>query len=115
MLSELGRGQSVVLTLQRNWLVCSAVGWVSEIQTREEMHDIVAKLRGWRAESERAGEPFGICAALRDGFTAEHYREMEDLGVTQLITVPWLLQGMTEDDVEKKCEAIASFANEFIR
>lgn len=90
-------------------------GWVSEIQSRAEMHAIVGRLRDWRAESQRAGEPFGICAALRDGFTAEHYREMEDLGVTQLITVPWLLQGMTEDDVVRKCEAIARFAGEFIR
>lgn len=90
-------------------------GWVSEIQDRAEVHDIVAKLRAWRAESERAGEPFGLCVALRDGFTPEHHREMEDLGVTQLITVPWLVEGLTEDDVGKKCDAIHRFGDATIR
>ncbi len=90
-------------------------GWVSEINTRDEIRTIAGKLHAWRAESERAEQPFGICAALRDGFTAEHYREMADVGVTQLITVPWLISGMTDDDVEKKCDTIRRFADEFIR
>jgi hypothetical protein len=40
---------------------------------------------------------------------------MADVGVTQLITVPWLLYGMTDDDVGKKCDAIKRFGDEFIR
>jgi hypothetical protein len=90
-------------------------GWVSEINTRDEIRQIAGKLADWRAGSERAGLPFGICAALRDGFTLDHYREMTDLGVTQIVTVPWLLQGMVEDDVDKKCDAIRRFADEYIR
>ena len=38
-----------------------------------------------------------------------------DLGVTQLITVPWLLYGVSDDDVEKKCDSIRRFSDEFIR
>ena len=40
---------------------------------------------------------------------------MADLGVTQLITVPWLFYGVTDGDVGKKCDAIRRFGEEFIR
>jgi alkanesulfonate monooxygenase SsuD/methylene tetrahydromethanopterin reductase-like flavin-dependent oxidoreductase (luciferase family) len=90
-------------------------GWASEIQTRAEIREISAKLRAWRRDSDRANEPFGICAAVQDAFTPDHYREMSDLGVTQLITVPWLLYGVTDDALDKKCDAIRRFGDEFIR
>lgn len=77
--------------------------------------EISAKLHAWRKDSERADEPFGICAAVQDAFTPDHYREMADLGVTQLITVPWLFYGVTDGDVGKKCDAIRRFGEEFIR
>ncbi len=89
-------------------------GWVSEINTRDEIREAARKMQGWRAESDRADRPFGISAALRDGFTRDHYREMEDVGVTHLTTVPWLMYGITEDDVDRKIDAIRRFADEFI-
>ncbi len=89
-------------------------GWVSEINTRAEIRDAADRMLAWRAESDRAGIPFGISAALRDGFTKEHYREMEEVGVTHLTTVPWLIYGMTDDDVGKKIDGINRFADEFI-
>jgi probable F420-dependent oxidoreductase len=90
-------------------------GWASEIQSRDEMRAIVARLHAMRAESDLAGEPFGICGALREGFTHDDFREMADLGVTQQIVVPWLLYGMTEDDLGKKIDGIRRFADEHIR
>lgn len=89
-------------------------GWVSEIQTREEIREISARLRAWRAESPRASRPFGICAAVKDAFTPDQYRELEDLGVTHLVTVPWLFYGITDDDLAKKCDGIERFGAEVI-
>ena len=90
-------------------------GWASEIQTRAELRETTGKLHAWRAGSDLAGEPLGICAAVKDALTADHHREMADLGVTQLITVPWLQYGIVDDDVEKKCEGIRRFSDDFIR
>ncbi len=89
-------------------------GWASEVQTRAELDVIMAKLRNLREDSERAGEAFGICAALRDVLTLEGYREMADRGVTELISVPWLFHGDRQQSCEKKCEGIRRFGDEVI-
>jgi probable F420-dependent oxidoreductase len=89
-------------------------GWVGEINTRDEVRQAAEKMRAWRADSDRADRPFGICTALRDGFTQDHFLEMQEVGVTQTITVPWLAYGITDAGVDRKREAIHRFADEFI-
>ncbi len=89
-------------------------GWASEIQNRDELASIIDRLRAWRAESHRATEPFGICAALRDVTDRDGYRAMADLGVTELITVPWLLYGADPESLEQKCQGIRRFGEEII-
>jgi len=39
---------------------------------------------------------------------------LASLGVQYLITVPWALDGVVSDDVERKCDAIRCFAEEVI-
>ena len=65
--------------LRRAAALCD--GWASEIQTRAELEEILVRLQTYRESSSRAGEPFGICAALRDVVDLEGYRAMEELGV----------------------------------
>ncbi len=83
-------------------------GWLSEIQTSEEMRDITKRLHELRASSPRRSEPFHICAAVTDAINLDGYRRMEDLGVTHLITVPWLFYGVPES-LEEKCDGIRRF------
>jgi alkanesulfonate monooxygenase SsuD/methylene tetrahydromethanopterin reductase-like flavin-dependent oxidoreductase (luciferase family) len=89
-------------------------GWASEIQTRAELAEIASRLRAWRDDSPRAGRPFGICAAAKDAFEPEHYAELAELGVTQLITVPWLFYGASGDELGPKLEGIQRFGEEVI-
>jgi probable F420-dependent oxidoreductase len=89
-------------------------GWVSQIQTTAEMNEFVPKLRAWRADSPLADEPFEICAAVMDAYKPESYAALEEIGVTQLTTVPWRLYGVTDDDVQKKCDALRRFGDEVI-
>jgi probable F420-dependent oxidoreductase len=89
-------------------------GWASEIQTREELIGINKELRHMRAESERADEPFGLCVALKDVHDLDGYREMADLGVSELITVPWLFYGGQDQSCEEKCAGIRRFGDEVI-
>ena len=39
---------------------------------------------------------------------------MAELGVTQLITVPWLFYGTTRDELEAKLDGIRRFGDEVI-
>jgi len=89
-------------------------GWASEIQTRAEVESIAAKLHTYRADSERAGEPFGMCVAVKDAFDSEGYRSMAELGVTELITVPWFFSGANVDSCQEKCDGIQLFGERVI-
>ncbi len=89
-------------------------GWLSEVQNSDELPELIGTLRRFRADSPRADEPFAINASVRDARRLDEYRRLRDLGVTHLNVVPWILQGMTEDDVDKKCDGIRRFADEII-
>lgn len=89
-------------------------GWASEIQTHDEVREIAATLRRHRADSERADEPFGLCCAVKDAYDRDGFRRMADLGVTELITVPWLFYGAQADSCEAKCDGIRRFGEEMI-
>ena len=84
-------------------------GWASEIQTRAELVEIAARLRRHRERAGRAGEPFGICAAVRDVYDLDGYRRLAELGVSELITVPWLFYGDDRQSLAQKCEGIRRF------
>jgi probable F420-dependent oxidoreductase len=98
--------------LRRAATLCD--GWASEIQSREELPGLLGKLRDFRAGSERAEKAFGVCAALRDVYDLDGYRAMAELGVTELITVPWLLYGADPNSLEQKADSIQRFGEEVI-
>ncbi|MCH7600733.1 MAG: TIGR03619 family F420-dependent LLM class oxidoreductase [Myxococcales bacterium] len=98
--------------LRRAATLCD--GWASEIQTTEELDIIMGKLRAYRSDSPKAGEPLGICAALRDVYDVDGYRSMAERGVTELITVPWLFYGDASQSCTQKCDGIRRFADEVI-
>jgi probable F420-dependent oxidoreductase len=89
-------------------------GWLSEVQNTDELPALIAKLRRARADSSKADVPFAINASVRDAQGLDDFRGLQDLGVTHLNTVPWILQGMMEDDVARKCDAIRRFGEEVI-
>jgi probable F420-dependent oxidoreductase len=98
--------------LRRAATLCD--GWASEIQTRNELDVILGRLRDYRKSSSRAGEPFGVCAALRDVVDLDGYRVMEERGVTELITVPWLFYGDQEQSCQAKCDGSRRFGDEVL-
>ena len=99
-------GGHAAAALRRATHLCD--GWLSEVQTSEEMRSIAKRLHRLRASSPRRNEPFHICAAVTDAFTLDGYQEMADLGVTHLITVPWLFYGQPES-LQEKCDGIRRF------
>jgi len=106
-----GGGVSDV-ALRRAATLCD--GWASEIQTTKEVEAISTRLKSFRDDSQRAGEPFGMCVAVKDAHDLDGYRRMADLGVTELITVPWRFYGAAEDSCQEKCDGIRRFADDVI-
>jgi len=89
-------------------------GWISDIHTTQELREIVAKIRAYRDEYGRADAPLEIVAACSDAFEADDFRRLEDVGVTHLQTMPWLMYGASSDSLEDKVDGIRRFANDVI-
>lgn len=86
-------------------------GWASEIQTSAEVADVVERLRKHRAGTPREAEQLGVCAAVRDCVDLAGYQRMASLGVTELITVPWLFYGDDRQSLQQKCDGICRFGD----
>ena len=89
-------------------------GWISDIHTTQELREIVAKIRAYRDEYGRADAPLEVVAACSDVFEADDFRRLEDVGVTHLQTMPWLMYGASSDSLEDKVDGIRRFANDVI-
>ncbi len=86
-------------------------GWISDLHTTAELRAIAERLAGYRADSERAGLPFAVAAAVKDAFTLDGYRRAADVGVTHLQTMPWIFYPGAGDSLQGKCDGIARFAD----
>jgi probable F420-dependent oxidoreductase len=89
-------------------------GWISDLHTLEELRGIVATLARHRADSERAGHPFAVAAAVKDAFDLDGYRRAADAGVTHLQTMPWLFYAGPSASLEGKCDGIRRFGDEIV-
>ncbi|RBM17351.1 LLM class F420-dependent oxidoreductase [Prauserella sp. PE36] len=90
-------------------------GWASAMMKFDDLSTTIQRLRELRAEYGRADEPFEIQAVCVDRFGLDGYRQQAEIGVTDVITVPWVLQGLGFDaPVSAKKDAIKKFADEII-
>jgi alkanesulfonate monooxygenase SsuD/methylene tetrahydromethanopterin reductase-like flavin-dependent oxidoreductase (luciferase family) len=89
-------------------------GWISDIHTTEELREIVAKIRGYRAEYERSDAPLEIIAASSDAFDLDGFRRLEDVGVTHVQTMPWLMYGGSTDSLDDKRDGLRQFADDIL-
>jgi probable F420-dependent oxidoreductase len=88
-------------------------GWCSAMSTEPETRRIIARLRALRAEHGREGLPFEIQVSSIDVFDVDGYKRLEEAGVTDVITQPWLLYGagMAASLAEKE-DGIKRFADD---
>jgi probable F420-dependent oxidoreductase len=89
-------------------------GWLSDLHSTAELKEIVAQLRALRKESGRDGEPFHVLASATDAFDLDGYRRLEEVGVTHLVTMPWVFYGGTLDSLDSKLRGIRRFGEEII-
>lgn len=90
-------------------------GWTSAMITFAELRDTIELLHKLRTEYGRSGEPFEIQAVCVDRFGLDGYRQQADIGVTDVITVPWLFYGVGFDGaLDAKKDGIKQFADEII-
>jgi probable F420-dependent oxidoreductase len=87
-------------------------GWTAAMITVDETKRIVDRLRELRVEHGRADVPFEIQVSSIDTFDADGYRRLEDVGVTEVITQPWMFYDGPGATLEQKTASIRRFADD---
>jgi probable F420-dependent oxidoreductase len=89
-------------------------GWISDLHRSDELVDICATLRRYRAELGRGDEPFAVVASSKDAASLDDYRRLADGGVTHLLTLPWVFYAGFTDDLHERIDGIRRFADDVI-
>ncbi|KID30551.1 putative F dependent oxidoreductase [Prauserella sp. Am3] len=90
-------------------------GWSSAMMKLDDLRETITRLNTLRAEYGRADEPFEFQAVCIDRFGLDGYREQAEVGVTDVITVPWAFDGLGFDaPIDRKKDSIKKFADEII-
>jgi probable F420-dependent oxidoreductase len=88
-------------------------GWIPDLLTLDELAAGIAAIRAERRALGRS-EDFDVIGAPKEGFDVDHFRRMEDVGVTHLWMIPWLLYGGDTSSLETQRDGLERFADEVI-
>lgn len=73
-------------------------GWIPAASTRpDDFEPMLAEMHRLRAEAGRAEQPFEIIAALAAMPDEDLYRRFEALGVTGVMSAPWITRAVGKD------------------
>lgn len=96
-------------------------GWTSAMMTAEEIGTTVRRLgelleeRGRSLADRGDGRPFAIQVVCMDKYGSAGFAELEELGVTDVIVMPWMIEGHGFDaPLEAKKASIENFARKYI-
>lgn len=89
-------------------------GWVTDLQTSEEIIASINKIKDYRKEYGRDHLPFDVMATPSDAFTIDTYKHLEDNGVTHILTQPWPFYHGDTQEIEKKIDGVKRYADDII-
>lgn len=89
-------------------------GWIAVQHSIEEMRGYMTKLNGLRKEFGTDHKYFEAVVACTDAIDVDGIRRLEDLGVTTLTTVPWLMYGGDPNSLQDKKDGLKRFGDEII-
>ena len=89
-------------------------GWVTDLQSSDEIMERIGRIRQWRSEAGRDKEPFDIMATPSDAFDVDGYKRLEDAGVTHILTMPWPFYHGETEELDKKIDGIKRYADDII-
>ena len=88
-------------------------GWLSDLQTTDEILECIQKVRGYRKELGKS-EDCDVMASASDAAGIDGYKRLGDGGVNHILTMPWVFyHGMT-DDLDQKIDGTKRFAEDVI-
>jgi alkanesulfonate monooxygenase SsuD/methylene tetrahydromethanopterin reductase-like flavin-dependent oxidoreductase (luciferase family) len=90
-------------------------GWTSAMMTKDQLAETIRTLDKYREEFDRGDKPFEFQAVCIDKFGVDGHRELAEVGVTDNIVIPWLMEGLGFDaPLAKKKDSMKRFAETYI-
>ena len=90
-------------------------GWTSAMITADDFRTVTSELSGMLRAAGRESSGFAFQVASADRYGLDGYRELAELGATDIVTVPWLFYGVPLDGpVAAKQDGIRQFAADVI-
>lgn len=89
-------------------------GWLSDLQTSDQIIATVKKIQQYRREYGRDHLPFDVMASASDAYDIDGYKKLEDNGITNVLTMPWAFYHGETENLEKKLDGSKRFADDII-
>lgn len=89
-------------------------GWISDLITTEQAADFRTTIDAERARLGRDNEDFSMIVSLSDAIAVDDYRRAEEVGVTDILTMPWVFYGGFDQPLAQKLEGIERFATDVV-
>ncbi|MEJ7584289.1 MAG: TIGR03619 family F420-dependent LLM class oxidoreductase [Acidimicrobiales bacterium] len=89
-------------------------GWVSDLASTDRLGEFRRQIDAYRAELGRGGEPFAMVGSPNDAIDVDGYRRAADVGVTHLLTMPWVFYSGFTDDLQEKIDGVHRFAEDVL-
>lgn len=89
-------------------------GWVSDLMTTAELGEARRRIDHHRPEAGTEARPFSLVGSASDALDVDGYRRLEEVGVTDLLTLPWVFYGGFTDDLQQKIDGLRRFADDVL-
>ncbi|WP_421119194.1 TIGR03619 family F420-dependent LLM class oxidoreductase [Aquihabitans daechungensis] len=86
-------------------------GWISDLISTEQAAEFRTTIDGHRQALGATGD-FSMIVSLNDAVTLDQFRRAEEVGVTDLLTMPWAYHGGFEQSLEGKIDGLKRFWDE---
>ena len=83
-------------------------GWISDLISTDQAAEFRTTIDGYREDLGRTGD-FSMIVSLNDAVTLDQFRRAEDVGVTDLLTMPWAYHGGFDQDLQGKIDGMKRF------
>jgi len=88
-------------------------GWISDLMSTDEAGEAISHIHELREDAGRTGD-FSAFVSLNDAITVDQFRRAEEVGVTDLLTMPWAYHGGFDQDLKGKIDGLKRFADEVV-
>lgn len=89
-------------------------GWISDLHSTEEIASFCERLTAERRALGREHEPFAVIASCSDAGDYDAYKRLEALGVTHLLTLPWIFYSGWTTDLRERVDGLQRFAEDIL-